>query len=97
MTRHPVLPHPFIPLTSFLAYATGDERPKRRPDWAHIGEEKMARCPRCNSPQPHLHPAVQVEGEVSICTHGYHLTPTNQNRQPERDRVLRRRAEKAAS
>lgn len=43
MTRHAILPHPFTPLTSFLSYATGDERPKLRPDWAHIGEEKMGR------------------------------------------------------
>lgn len=37
------------------------------------------RCPRCNSPHPHLHPAVQFEGEVQTCPHEYHLQPTNQN------------------
>lgn len=38
------------------------------------------RCPRCNSPAPHQHPAVQHEGEVEICTHGFHLKPTPMNR-----------------
>lgn len=41
---------------------------------------KNDRCPRCDSPVPHLHPAVQYEGEVELCTHAFHLTPTNQNR-----------------
>lgn len=54
-------------------------------------------CPRCNSPQPHLHPAVQFEGEVSICTHDFHLTQTNQNDQAAINRVLRRRAEKKSA
>ncbi len=30
------------------------------------------RCPRCNSPSPELHPAMQHEGEVEICKHSYH-------------------------
>lgn len=38
------------------------------------------RCPTCNSPAPHLHPAVQFEGEVHVCTDAFHLAPTNQNR-----------------
>lgn len=38
------------------------------------------KCPRCESPHPHLHPAMQFEGEVQTCTHDFHLTPTNQNR-----------------
>ncbi len=38
------------------------------------------KCPACKSTAPHLHPAVQFEGEVSICADAYHLIPTNQNR-----------------
>jgi hypothetical protein len=38
------------------------------------------RCPRCNSPAPHRHPAVQIAGEVELCTHAFHLQPTHQNR-----------------
>lgn len=32
------------------------------------------RCPRCDSPQPQLHPAVQHEGEVEICGDPWHVT-----------------------
>lgn len=39
----------------------------------------MSECPRCKSTAPHLHPAVQHEGEVALCTDAYHLTPTPQN------------------
>ena len=38
-------------------------------------EEKPERCPRCDSPQPHLHPAVQHEGEVQTCPHPFHAGP----------------------
>ena len=31
------------------------------------------RCPICNSPDPKLHPAVQHEGEVSICGDQFHV------------------------
>lgn len=30
------------------------------------------RCPRCDSPAPNLHPAVQHEGEVQPCPHPFH-------------------------
>ena len=37
------------------------------------------KCPTCNSPAPHLHPAVQVGGEVETCIDGFHLEATSQN------------------
>jgi hypothetical protein len=37
-------------------------------------------CPACGSTAPHLHPAVQHEGEVKLCADPFHLTPTPQNK-----------------
>jgi len=45
--------------------------------------ENDSRCPRCHSPQPHLHPAVQHEGEVQPCAHEFHQRVTPENT-PER-------------
>lgn len=53
----------------------------------------MKHCPRCDSPQPHLHPAIQFEGEVQPCAHPYHLTQTPQNT-PEK---IQRHREQLAS
>lgn len=53
------------------------------------------RCPKCNSPAPHLHPAVQFEGEVEVCVDDFHLQITAQNTKEYCDDVLSKRAAKA--
>ena len=35
-------------------------------------DEKTKRCPRCNSPDPRKHPALQAGGEVHVCPHRFH-------------------------
>ena len=55
----------------------------------------MPRCPTCTSPQPHLHPAVQVEGEVETCADAFHLRPTPQNKPEYIAMVERKRAAKS--
>lgn len=37
-------------------------------------------CPTCDSPAPHLHPAVQYGGEVQPCRDRFHDRETPQNR-----------------
>lgn len=54
----------------------------------------MNRCPTCTSPQPHLHPAVQVEGEVETCADAFHLKPTPQNKPEYIAAVERKRSAK---
>jgi len=54
---------------------------------------RMNRCPKCNSPAPHLHPAMQFEGEVQTCDHDFHRQETPQNTRAmiaENDDFLRR-------
>lgn len=35
-----------------------------------------SKCPRCESPAPNLHPAMQADGgEVQPCTHPFHTPP----------------------
>ena len=53
-------------------------------------------CPRCGSPSPERHPAVQCEGEVELCTDDFHLIPTNMNSPAYIEAVLKKRAELAA-
>lgn len=54
------------------------------PDWRtqptdraieHVRAERPERCPRCDSPAPHLHPAMQHEGEVQPCSDAWHAPP----------------------
>ena len=37
------------------------------------------KCPKCESPQPHLYPAVAFEGEVGDCLDPFHRIITPQN------------------
>lgn len=55
----------------------------------------MKRCPKCGSEAPHLHPAVQVGGEVEVCSDTFHLTVTPQNTMAFIMEVVRKRAAEA--
>ena len=57
------------------------------------------KCPKCDSSAPHLHPAVQFEGEVSPCDDEFHrrITPQNSAKQiQEIERYFMARDEEAA-
>lgn len=43
------------------------------------GETNEVRCPTCNSPEPHLHPAIQADGEVQPCGDVFHRRVTAEN------------------
>jgi hypothetical protein len=52
----------------------------RRPESTIVnGDIYNMKCKVCESPQPHLHPAVQHEGEVQLCRDDFHRTVTPQN------------------
>lgn len=38
----------------------------------HVAASGDGRCPRCDSPAPKLHPAIQWEGEVHLCNDPWH-------------------------
>ena len=54
------------------------------------------KCKTCGSPQPHLHPSTQFEGEVSLCLDEFHLAETSQNRPSYISAVRSGRAANAA-
>lgn len=49
----------------------------RVPTGTQTGTCHSERCPRCNSPSPELHPAMQYEGEVQECSHQWHSMPSS--------------------
>lgn len=61
------------------------------------GEDHGPWCPTCGANAPHLHPAVQFEGEVEVCSDAFHLVPTPQNTSEFIAAVEAKRAAKAAS
>lgn len=74
-----------IPAGAFVVVHPNDDGPDR---WAHetcahpdqparapLNADQLApapHCPRCASPEPRLHPAVQAEGEVQPCPNPWH-------------------------
>lgn len=56
------------------------------------GPWEQPRCQRCGSAAPHMHPAVQHEGEVEICADDFHLRSTPQNTPEYIAAVLAKRA-----
>jgi hypothetical protein len=54
-------------------------------------------CPTCNSYAPHLHPAVQWDGEVHVCSDEFHLQETPMNLERYRQFVRDRRQDLATA
>ncbi|MBI3654143.1 MAG: hypothetical protein HY231_24185 [Acidobacteria bacterium] len=49
----------------------------------HIDAPEL-RCPKCDSPDPKRHPAMQFEGEVQICDHLWHTFDKPWNNPPHK-------------
>ena len=47
---------------------------------AEVTYSRPKKCPRCSSPDPKRHPAMQFEGEVQPCKDTFHLQDTPENR-----------------
>jgi hypothetical protein len=62
--------------------AAGFEEAREGGKMAERTVYRAARCPRCDSPSPELHPAVQHEGEVQPCLHPWHGPPQTPNDAP---------------
>lgn len=54
------------------------------------------KCPTCTSTAPHMHPAVQHEGEVQVCLDSFHLQSTPENTPALRTLVLKERLKREA-
>lgn len=57
-----------------------DGSPLKPPESAAEPGTPPRNCPTCDSPAPHLHPAIQHEGEVQPCKDAFHSIMTPQNR-----------------
>jgi hypothetical protein len=70
-------------------YEVGDGGTEENKKVLDAVEETMTeqKCPKCQSPAPHLHPAVQHGGEVGVCPDAFHSAPTPENRELERVRA----------
>lgn len=51
-------------------------------------QEAVRECPTCKAPEPHLHPALQYEGEVQLCSDSWHWTKAAK---PRRSPAAKRR------
>lgn len=69
--RYPSDTQPATTTTTTAAPADNNHAAPQAHDGSH--------CPRCDSPAPHLHPAMQYGGEVQPCSHPFHEKNTPEN------------------